>query len=97
MNLTEAIKSGKKFRRPEYLEGAWVILDTKQKTPHYIWNDGGIKAFSFTDFIATDFEIDEKKVEITRDQLLRAIEMFTGLGLGLSTCAAMICKELGLE
>ena len=58
MNLIEAIKSGKKFKRE-----AWSRFE--KWDPYY--------PVILSDVLADDWEIEEKKVEITRTQFFSAI------------------------
>ena len=53
MNIIEAVKSGKKFRRPG--------LPFKE-----------YKNFAREDILADDWEIEEKKVEVTRSDFTKA-------------------------
>lgn len=65
MNIIEAIKSGKRFRRKTY----------------DIWWDAVIKSYASqtatfnlmpADLIAEDWEIEEEKIEVTKTQLYEA-------------------------
>jgi len=59
MNIQEAIKSGKRFRRPDWFEYC-PAADLRNPDGYYeIWPD---------DLLADDFEVEEKSVTITREQ-----------------------------
>jgi hypothetical protein len=58
MNIIEAVKSGKRFRRPGMM---WILADHRNTYLHY-------------DLLATDWEVEEKKVEITFEQLRAAYD-----------------------
>ena len=60
MNLIEAVKSGKRFKR---------------KT-HTLWNDNlpdTIYEFSYRSILADDWEIEERKIEITESEFDKAL------------------------
>lgn len=61
MNLIDAIKSGKRFKRREWSE----YIELKYGIDTYI-------AYSAESIIAEDWEVEEKKIEITESQLLEA-------------------------
>jgi hypothetical protein len=83
MNLIEAVKSGKPLKR----KGWTGYLKSDEIATQMIYK---------SDILADDWEIEEKKVTITRDQLFVAYKnanasspTYTGLAEGLA-------KELGL-
>lgn len=88
MNIIEAVKSGKRFRRKTH--------------PNY-WFDRPPTDHSFTiDWIlADDWEIEEKKVEITQEQLrlaVIAVHLNTGLcGGNPERAARLVGQSLGLD
>jgi hypothetical protein len=71
MNIIDAVKSGKRFKR---------------KT-HFLWNDNHpdtIYGFSYISILATDWEIEELKIQITEKELDQAlIEVVGGHAAGL--------------
>lgn len=89
MNIIEAIKSGKKFRRPGT---SWMmILDANDMIR--LADDNGFKylnSLSGTSICADDWEIEEEKIVITRSQLEAAIKK------DYSTYDAF-AKELGFK
>ncbi len=60
MNLIEAVKSGKRFRRKDHW--GWVDLETV------------VIGIAKSDILATDWEIEERKIEITESELEAALE-----------------------
>lgn len=59
MNIIEAVKSGKPFKRPGYVN--WSSPDAAiEVMPHEI--------------LATDWEIEERKIEITESEFDEAVE-----------------------
>lgn len=76
MNIQEAIKSGKRYRRKGELD--WY--DTAPDFTHH--------AFSTQDVLSSDWEVEEKTVTITREQLYDA--WLKALSLN------ELAKELGL-
>jgi hypothetical protein len=101
MNIIEAIKSGKRFRRPAWKE--WST-DT-QCNAGYVWssgNQGGSTTVSgmflqSADITADDWEIEEKKVEITRSQFFSAVDKVLAKAFDGTPRSHEIAKELGLE
>lgn len=93
MTLIEALKSGKSFGR----DGLFYILPMSQ-----------VEKFSVTQIFATDWEIIEPKVEITREQLEKAYNRAKEYRENVSRYACLqfghrenpyfdeIAKELGL-
>ena len=88
MNIIEAIKSGKRFKRKS--EIAWMSGDQ-------LYNY--VKA----DIIADDWEVEERKVTITRDQLYAALtkaelmqQSLDRFPVGVSSIYEYIAKELGV-
>jgi len=63
MNIIEAIKSKQRFRRPNWPKNSWQI------------NREDISSFyTQTDILADDWEIEEKKIDITFTQLQAALD-----------------------
>ena len=60
MNLIEAIKSGKRFKRKAY-------------SKFHKCDDTCSEGFTRTEVLADDWEIENEKIEITKDQLKNAI------------------------
>jgi hypothetical protein len=81
MTLIEAIKSGRNFRRKGDHE--WLVPPA-------------IGFFHPHEIIADDYELDEKKVEITRSHLDAALERARDSGLYYPP-TTFLAKELGLE
>lgn len=85
MNFLEAVKSGKKFRRPG-------------RDWYYPVEPVVFYAISKQDMLATDWEVEEKKVEITYEKLYWAMKDSHGCG-GYEhhyKSVKMVAKELGL-
>lgn len=61
MNIIEAIKSGRVFKRPKSKQLNKIELDSED---YY--------TILIKDLIAEDWEIEEEKIEITKDQLKKA-------------------------
>ena len=59
MTLTEAITTGKKIRRKSWHPDKWIK------------SSGGLNLVR-DDVLATDWEVPEKKVTVTREQLIEA-------------------------
>lgn len=94
MNIIDAIKSGKKFRR---------LGDVSWLGPYSDFYNAVILGFSKRDILADDWELEEKKVEITFEQLKEAFERasqpppqyYSPLGIPFSS-VEVVAKELGL-
>ena len=92
MTLVEAIKSGKRFRRP--LMAGWT----------YFKNRDDRCSLSYDDLVATDWEIEieEKSVTITRTQFLEAAQKTWADDFCMTRESPMhfaiqLAKRLGLE
>lgn len=87
MTLQEAIKSGKSFRRPLY--GSYDCLDSSS-------------SFTAEEVLATDWEIKEQSVKITKTNLKKAAETLFDKRQGITMWGDMegyielLCGELGL-
>jgi hypothetical protein len=96
MTIIEAIKSGMPFKRSKH-----VSYYTKE----WIKGTGIFKeciVLDDADFLADDWEVEDKKVEITRTQLEQAcIKVFKYQSheyrLGSCQIVAALAKELGLD
>lgn len=62
MNIIEAVKSGKRFRRPSFAEGSWVSKDTNGNLSFHPDDDWGFKAFSQADILAEDWIVEDKEL-----------------------------------
>lgn len=88
MNIIEAIKSGKRFKRKR--EVRWV-------------EDPRLQPYHFHEVIADDWEIEEKKVEITKGQFWHAYAVARKLvdeyasDRNFVPVVEIMVKELGLE
>lgn len=82
MNILEAIKSEKRFRRP-YTD--W----------NYPVSDFSCYQFMKKDFLADDWQIEEKSVEITRENLFKALSRIL-VDCNDQTIAENLANELGL-
>lgn len=68
MNLIDAIKSGKPFR---LRNDSWIHIDDLKK--FIIYGDNGFvytKIFDANEILSEEWEIEEKKIELTRKQVL---------------------------
>lgn len=70
MNIIEAIKSGKKFKRPCFPWQNWLYIPALSKIIHRV--DGAHYHCDIDDILADDWEIEEEKITITRSQLEEA-------------------------
>ncbi len=83
MTLTEAIASGKRFRRPRVAE--WTT-----------WQASETFKFLGEDLTAKDYEIEEKSAAVTRPLLLAACNA-AGFAWGLNNPKfLLLCAALGL-
>lgn len=83
MNIIEAIKSGKRFRRrgqPRYLE---------------LFHDIDL-CLSAVDITADDWEVEEVRVTVSRSQFNAAWDKAIDTSVSTIDRHAIICKELGL-
>jgi hypothetical protein len=90
MTLIEAIKSGKKFKRAMHTPIMWVSANPVRLT------------LDVRDILADDWEVEEKKVTITRadfDSACERAEKKNVNKFGLPICLGCdyIAKELGLD
>lgn len=97
MNIIEAVKSGKRFRRKSvpyvwHSEDKFYCLPGLQATG--LWSTE--HTLSKEDLTADDWEIEEKKVEITKSQLTDAYFRSTKKNDGLFSIV-YLARELGLE
>jgi len=87
MNIIEAVKSGK----PDRLKGDTKFF-TADLGPHV--------PLTLSAILADDWEVEEKKVEITRDSLGKAFSFCLQKDLSVDQYLAVhwedLCKELGL-
>lgn len=65
MNLIEAIKSGKRFRRSSWTHPVWLESHTEDKLNHSL-------DLQIESVIADDWEVEEVQVTITREQFDKA-------------------------
>lgn len=92
VNLIDAVKSGRPFRRHHWIEGTWSILD----------EDGDLKFVGSLcgvspqkeDILADDWEIQEPTVTITWSQLKEAYRGPTEPGVPFDL---VLARRLGLE
>lgn len=66
MNIIDAAKSGKKFKR-KHMQ-AWFSTCVKPESL------GSGAYFAWADIVHDDWEIEEEKIEITREQIKRAFK-----------------------
>lgn len=95
MNIIDAVKSGKKIRRPSFGWG-WI----------YLRSEGYTFSLNRQDILADDWEIEEKKVEITYERLKEAFESASpsyqpyssqlGVPIVSYPSVEVVAKELGL-
>ena len=95
MNIIEAVKSGKIFRRKSWTHGESVIemSDGLYFTPSY---NAQRYIPCLSDIIADDWETEEKKVEITRSQIKKAWRKTFNIESAESHSFKTLIKELGL-
>lgn len=90
MNIIEAIKSGKRFRRSNQLKDWYQASNTYA-------NDRSISNLLQSDILADDWEIEEEKIEITKAQLKVAVNYALIHMTGLRPIHETIAKELGFK
>lgn len=88
MNLVDAVKSGKRFRRKSWFKNA-----TDDQWLDVLKLDNAI--FSLNDLLAEDWQIEQKSVTITREQFDAAWDK-AFYGDTLKDVYGTICEELGL-
>ena len=76
MNIIEAIKSGRNFRRASFPNQRWFSYKGESKIMGFDFEENRRDFYQpdKLDIIADDWEIEEKKVEITRQTLKDAFE-----------------------
>lgn len=86
MTIQEAILSGKNFRRDQWV--TWYSND-----------DTKIHKFSQMDLMATDWEVEQEKVEITKERAIRAYRKFTywNSQLGMNPQEQEFLSDLGFK
>ncbi len=84
MNLIDAVKSGKPFRRIAW-QDYWLASDS--------WS----KSFLKQDILADDWEIQEIEVKITRTQLTAAWSSALADGIDLSNMKKLLFDKLGFK
>lgn len=70
MNLIEAIKSGKRFKRPKFEHPS--LRDENKYPDGWVTPNHFNYIFAREDVLADDWEIEEEKIEITCNQLSKA-------------------------
>jgi len=99
MNIIDAIKSGKKFRRPVFPAGRWYEYAGKEviltvTSPELTISTGH---FSYLpdkiDILADDWEIEEEKVTISISKLDEAFVRVYKLGQELHNHRGSLCLE----
>jgi hypothetical protein len=84
MNIIEAIKSGKRFKRKG----------------HALWSDGPkysvMVTMDWSDIVADDWEVEEKMIEITHSQFFEAIDRAEKKFDGHLGMKWLLAQELGL-
>lgn len=89
MNIIEAIKSGKKFRRKSWESQNWMRpIDTKYPSDFHFH-------FTYLDIVAEDWEIKPTPVTVTREQLDAAWERCLAKQ-GHAFTNKHLARELGL-
>jgi hypothetical protein len=87
MNIIDAIKSGKRFRRIEWSIHDWIAHDR---------NDLPAR-LSRSDIIASDWEVENQPVTITREQFNAAWDRATPYNRLIDDeLLELVAKELGL-
>lgn len=92
MNIIEAMKSGKRFRRKEGDGWFFAVTDFIPTAGPSI----GRVVIERHDLLADDWEVEEKKVEITKDTLANAYVASHGNTYDIKMIDRM-AKNLGLE
>lgn len=101
MNIIEAIKSGKKFKRPNFNE--WLCIRSFDHCAlsefRYVDPADGKASLSEcelrpVDVLADDWQVEEKKIEITEMALERAVDKILCLG-EWTNIKSYLKKELG--
>lgn len=98
MTILEAIKSGKPFRRKIHsCGGASAMLCNCKDWRENRQDSGWTYAIKANDILADDWEVEEKRVEITRGQLHSAFLRQPKLSCAdIIELFPLIAKELGL-
>jgi hypothetical protein len=87
MNLIEAVRSGKPFKRK--------IWNNPSFYPSF---ELAVNELSSSDILADDWEIQEEKIEITRKQLRLAYNKVFSSVSGIETvCFKQLARELGFK
>lgn len=107
MNLIDAIKSGRRFRRKTWAdiepEGNWCHIAKGADGEDEVQFMEGRPTFhaQVLDLTADDWEIEERKVEITKTQLIEAhsnaLKETQGFGVATIGYLTGLLRELGLE
>lgn len=96
MNIIEAIKSGRRFRRRQS-PCRWIEY---HKADKYMTCMTGKATMEFhpdkDDILADDWEAEENKVEITKSKLKSAVIVATKRQTNFETFADRLAEELGL-
>lgn len=85
MNIIDAVKSGKRFRRPgwfKWCQSYTTLLDT-------------YPALNGEDILADDWQIEEESVTVTRSQVEDTLDLF--LGSSPQGCRGGFLKALGFK
>ncbi|MDQ5884498.1 MAG: hypothetical protein QG556_838 [Pseudomonadota bacterium] len=88
MNIVDAVRSGKPFRRKAFAESQEFT---------YFNNHAETYEFCKPDFLTDDWEIEEPKVEVTATMVREAVSKLHGHIIGdLDATTRFMLKELGL-
>lgn len=72
VNLIEAIKSGKRFKPVNQDDHGWMYVDVDDHGDKYVyWN--GAKQFLNLEYLDDEFELEEKKIEISESEFDEAV------------------------
>lgn len=83
MNLIEAVRSGKPFKRP--------------RMPHFYDERLASATLTKEDILADDWETQEEKIEITREQLINAMMQARHNSYHIDTIASDTADILGFK
>lgn len=89
VNFLEAINSGKRFKPVNQDDNGWLYIDRDDWGSEYVyWN--GNKQFLNLDYLNDEYELEEKKIEISESEFDKAIKKWRRTGSMVT-----LKKELG--
>ena len=73
------LRKGEKVRRPQWQENSYWVLDTNTKHQRILWADGESASIHLKQLEADDWEIVEKDLSMTHEDVKELIDMLEAI------------------